>query len=383
VSTVESRCPTFSWAGVSAAKSYQLVVYQVDEKAVQAEPVIRKKLPATVYSWTPSLDHCLDRGVRYAWSVRAVRKAKVSEWSEPGLFQVADGPSQAELAAALEIVQQHFASSGNNSEPEGGEIEIVGASPTPSQASRQATAIASAPIATSLSVDGAVAAAWFTVDCQGGGRYEDNGDGTVTDCRTGLIWLKDASCEDLGSEGNWENMTAAAAGLEDGTCGLTDGSQPGFWRLPTVSELMEMVASANKQGFDDPSLTNAKGDAKWTTDGDAFVGVDFSCCEYWSSSEIDSGSVWDVNMRTGNLDIDGKFERNWIWPVRSGLQTTPRTATGSPNASCSDSEMLVGGGCDCGENAVRLSTGVGNTWSCKCDASPFNGDATAICLINP
>ncbi|MGB3562316.1 MAG: DUF1566 domain-containing protein [Thermoanaerobaculia bacterium] len=368
---------------MSAARSYELVVYQVEEKAGQTEPVIRKKLPATAYSWTPSMDHCLVRGVRYAWSVRAVRKTIVSDWSEPSLFQVADEPSQAELAAALEIVQEYFSARGNDLEPEGRETDIAAASPIPSPASRKAAAAASAPVATALSVDGAVAAAWFTVDCQGGGRYEDNGDGTVTDCRTGLVWLKDASCEDLGSDGNWEDMTAAAAGLADGTCGLTDGSQPGFWRLPTVSELMEMVASANIQGFDDPSLTNAKGDAKWTTDGDAFIGVEYSCCEYWTSSEIDTGSVWDVNMRTGNLDIDGKFERNWIWPVRSGLQTTTRTATGSPNAACSDSEMLVGGGCDCGSNAVRTSTAVENSWTCKCDGSPFNGNAAAICLVNP
>ena len=345
MSLVESRCPTFSWAGGSTAIAYELVVYQVEEDTRPTEPVIRMNLPATASSWTPSMDDCLVRGVRYAWSVRALRKGKANEWSEPSIFQVVDGPSEAELVAALEMVKRSVATA-------------PGMRPTKGTPRTR-------------------------MDCQRGGRYEDNGDGSVTDCRTGLVWLKDASCEALGSQGNWKEMTAAAAGLADGQCGLTDGSQPGFWRLPTVSEFMEMVASANKQGFDYPSLTNAKGDAKWTTDGDAFVGVESSCCEYWTSSEIEAGGVWDVNMRTGELDIDGKFARNWIWPVRSGLQMTTRTATGSPNAICSDSETLVGGGCDCGSNPIRLSTATGNTWSCKCDASPFNGEALAICLVNP
>ena len=36
----------------------------------------------------------------------------------------------------------------------------------------------------------------YAADCNNGGRYEDNTDGTVTDCRTGIIWLKNANCTD-------------------------------------------------------------------------------------------------------------------------------------------------------------------------------------------
>jgi hypothetical protein len=36
----------------------------------------------------------------------------------------------------------------------------------------------------------------YAADCNDGGRYEDNVDGTVTDCRTGMIWLKNAECID-------------------------------------------------------------------------------------------------------------------------------------------------------------------------------------------
>jgi len=43
-----------------------------------------------------------------------------------------------------------------------------------------------------------VSASAYAADCNSGGRYEINGapsaDGTVTDCRTGLVWLKNADC---------------------------------------------------------------------------------------------------------------------------------------------------------------------------------------------
>ena len=69
-------------------------------------------------------------------------------------------------------------------------------------------------------------------------RFTDNGDGTVTDNLTGLIWLKDADC--FGSR-NWTNALSDANTLADGSCGLTDGSVAGDWRLPNVRELQSLI----------------------------------------------------------------------------------------------------------------------------------------------
>jgi hypothetical protein len=48
-------------------------------------------------------------------------------------------------------------------------------------------------------------------------RYVDQGDGTVLDCNTQLVWLKDASCDALGPVGiglaKWDEAEAAAAEL--------------------------------------------------------------------------------------------------------------------------------------------------------------------------
>lgn len=85
---IEGRCPTFSWGEVAGAQSYDLVVYRVDDQAQDAEPVLRKEFSSSVYSWTPALGQCLERGVRYAWSVRSSGDES-SDWSSPSLFEVA------------------------------------------------------------------------------------------------------------------------------------------------------------------------------------------------------------------------------------------------------------------------------------------------------
>ena len=68
-------------------------------------------------------------------------------------------------------------------------------------------------------------------------RFIDNLDGTVTDNLTGLIWLRNADC--FGRQ-DWYGSLAAANGLRDAECGLTDGSAAGDWRLPNVKELQSL-----------------------------------------------------------------------------------------------------------------------------------------------
>ena len=168
----------------------------------------------------------------------------------------------------------------------------------------------------------------YAADCKNGGRYEDSGHGTVTDCRTGMIWLKDARCTDTSSgianptgELTWYDAMKWVAGLHSGLCGLSDVSGVGDWRLPTKTEWMAMVAYARKQGFTSPPLTNATGTAQWTTNGDAFdnVTLDF----YWSSTSYapDTRGAYVIHISS-----DGHTDGNWskdgnnfkVWPVRGG-----------------------------------------------------------------
>lgn len=122
----------------------------------------------------------------------------------------------------------------------------------------------------------------------------DNDDGTVTDTRTGLIGLKNANC--LGAK-TWEEAMSETENLADGSCGLTDGSSAGEWRLPTKEELQILI--------------------EWRKSG-VFSGV--QSVNYWSGSDLpnNSGLAWHVHLHHGYINGSSKTGHLYVWPVRSG-----------------------------------------------------------------
>jgi hypothetical protein len=140
-------------------------------------------------------------------------------------------------------------------------------------------------------------------------RYTDNGNGSVTDNRSGLIWLKNANC--FGRQ-IWETAMQSAANLASGQCGLSDGSTPGMWRLPTKDEWEAMVDTSYY-----PAISNAAGTGKWT-EGDAFSGVQAGL--YWSSTPYASAPdfAWLVHFDYGYVSDGGKTGTIYVWPVRRG-----------------------------------------------------------------
>ncbi len=142
-------------------------------------------------------------------------------------------------------------------------------------------------------------------------RYIDNGDGTVTDTRSGLIWLKNANCF---GEQNWKTAMQSAAKLADGQCGLSDGSKAGDWRLPTKEEWKAMIDTKYRT----PVISNAAGTDKWQ-EGDTFSGVQAST--YWSSTAYasDTGYAWNVYLGGGGVFLVFKTNMNYyVWPLRGG-----------------------------------------------------------------
>ena len=132
-------------------------------------------------------------------------------------------------------------------------------------------------------------------------RFTDNSDGTVTDNLTGLIWLKNANC--FGQQ-TWANALTSANNLDSGSCGLSDGSIAGNWRLPNVRELYSLIDFSHYN----PALPS----------GHPFTGVQSSF--YWSSTTFASftDNAWIVNLNNGSVYNGNKTYTNYVWPVRGG-----------------------------------------------------------------
>jgi len=141
-------------------------------------------------------------------------------------------------------------------------------------------------------------------------RFKDNGNGTVTDNLTGLIWLKNANCFDIR---NWSQALTDCNGLNSGECGLTDGSIAGDWRLPNRSELNSLIDVR----YYNPALSNTAGTGQWSA-GNPFTNVQSGL--YWSSTTYAgyTDAAWGVVMDVGDVYGYNKSYNGYVWPVRGG-----------------------------------------------------------------
>ncbi len=161
-------------------------------------------------------------------------------------------------------------------------------------------------------------------------RYIDNGDGTVSDLNTALVWEQKTAgsgCPHCVNDGyTWSSSGTALDGtaftgflgtLNDGAS--TDGgaSTPITgcfanhcdWRLPTIVELQGIVDTT--QGF----CNGGSG---------ACIDPVFGATQaslYWSSTTLAGNPfhAWVVNFLGGGVNVDTKINNNYVRAVRGGL----------------------------------------------------------------
>jgi hypothetical protein len=192
-------------------------------------------------------------------------------------------------------------------------------------------------------------------------RFKDNTNGTVSDVLTGLTWLKNANCFNVRK--TWKDALDVSKDLADGQCGLTDGSEIGEWRLPTVRELMSLIDYGHGNN-EKPALSNLAGTGACPLANNPNDPNDPTNCPlqnirggyYWTSTTVVSGEggaanttadgarAWGVRLWNGavlprhkyfNAPTPGVFDITtwWVLPVLAKSATAggpaPVQATGA------------------------------------------------------
>jgi hypothetical protein len=123
-------------------------------------------------------------------------------------------------------------------------------------------------------------------------RFSDNGDGTVLDHLTALVWTKDA--QQIRGTMGWADALAACNNLH--FAGHSD------WRLPNVRELLSLIDYEQH----DPALP----------EGHPFAHVQFLF--YWSGTTYDAAPInaWGVYLCNGYAFNYHKATGGYVWPVR-------------------------------------------------------------------
>ncbi len=110
------------------------------------------------------------------------------------------------------------------------------------------------------------------------GPYTDNGDGTVTDQGTGLVWMRDTPDRDddgFPDPMGWSEAIGYCEGLEF--------AGHGDWRLPNIQELRSIVKYDTHDPAIDTSVFSARSEF------------------YWSSTSVvsDPENAWGVDFGSG------------------------------------------------------------------------------------
>ncbi len=161
-------------------------------------------------------------------------------------------------------------------------------------------------------------------------RFIDNGDQTITDNLTNLIWSQDGAAE-LATCGTGTNKTWQSA-LDYIAC-LNANNYLGHndWRLPNINELYSLA------NFSQPSPQT------WLT-SQGFINVQIA---YWSSTSASFPSLTAPEVNSGakvvGMDLFqvGSTQKTYsfsAWPVRGGLPAKlPKTG----QTNCYDSDGAV------------------------------------------
>ena len=166
-------------------------------------------------------------------------------------------------------------------------------------------------------------------------RYQNNGDGTISDLNTGLMWEQKIR-DIVTAQGNhdvtrtfpWDSVASSIwdwleqVNTENGIglAGFTD------WRIPNKKELESIVDAGTFNPAVDPAFNHGPGIGPCKVDecsltGTGAAGLYF----YWSSTTRAAGtlSAWAVDFVEGFVSVVPKSNSFFVRAVRGGCMPMP------------------------------------------------------------
>jgi len=134
--------------------------------------------------------------------------------------------------------------------------------------------------------------------CPTEGRFIDNGDGTVSDACTGLMWQQDTA--DVSRDGQVNGDDSATWQEAVQYCENLDLAGQRDWRLPNRRELESLIDAGRYEPAVDPTFL---AETSW----------------YWSSTALarSPGSKWYVSFVIGEVGSIGRFTPMYVRAVRT------------------------------------------------------------------
>ncbi len=145
------------------------------------------------------------------------------------------------------------------------------------------------------------ASAFYGQDAQYTGNtpaYQNNGDGTITDLNTGLMWQSE---REAGTRVTWDAAVAGASGCTTG--GYSD------WRMPTIKELYSLIQFTGKSGgtdaqcipYIDTDFFEIRFGDQDSADLRVIDGQDWSSNKYVYKTMVNDETVFGVNFVDGRI----------------------------------------------------------------------------------
>ena len=145
-------------------------------------------------------------------------------------------------------------------------------------------------------------------------RFVDNGDGTVTDRKTNLMWLKNGRRFDFVSAVTWWDAVEKSTKVTIGGYGN--------WRLPTIEEWHSLIDTDHQH----PALVEPNPFKNIVTHMPYWSMTEFVYGKNHTCSKVCPLDAYIVMLYSGRINHQKKNRRAFILPVRSMDPSTPNTA---------------------------------------------------------